>query len=90
MEEFKRLRNARGILEILRFGFALRGAKLKFAYFRPASGFNEEHRKKYEANRFSVVRQFSYSSEHNKTIALVILLNGIPIISMELKNELFL
>ncbi len=87
MEEFKRLRNARGILEILRFGFPLRGAKLKFAYFRPASGFNEEHRKKYEANRFSVVRQFSYSSEHNKIIDLVILLNGIPIISMELKNE---
>ena len=85
MEEFKLLRNTRGILEILRFGFALRGAKLKFAYFKPASGFNPEHRQKYEANQFSIVRQFQYN--HNKEIDLVILLNGIPIITIELKNE---
>lgn len=87
MDEFKKVRKKRGILEVLRFGFALRGAKLKFAYFKPASGFNEEHRKKYEANRFSIVRQFQYNSAHTKEIDLVILLNGIPLITMELKNE---
>ncbi len=87
MAEFKRLRNARGILEILRFGFTLRGAKLKFAYFKPASGFNDDHRQKYEANRFSIVRQFQYNRKHHKEIDLVILLNGIPIITLELKNE---
>jgi len=87
MAEFKGLRNARGILELLRFGFVLRGAKLKFAYFKPASGFNDDHRKKYETNRFSIVRQFQYNSQHNKEIDLVILLNGIPMITIELKNE---
>ncbi len=87
MAEFKSLRNKRGILELLRFGFALRGAKLKFAYFKPASGFNADHRQKYEANRFSIVRQFQYNSQHNKAIDQVILLNGIPIITIELKNE---
>ena len=66
MEEFKRIRNAWGLLEILRFGFPLRGAKLKFAYFKPASGFNPDHRQKYETNQFSIVRQFQYNNQHNK------------------------
>lgn len=87
MAEFNRLRAGRGILEILRFGFTLRGANLKFVYFKPASGYNEAHRKKYESNRFSVVRQFRYNPKHTKELDLVILLNGIPLITMELKNE---
>ncbi len=87
IKEFNALRRKRGILDILRFGFTLRGANLKFAYFKPASGFNKEHKEKYEANRFSVVRQFQYNTSHTKEIDLVILLNGIPLITMELKNE---
>ena len=86
--EFNKLKHKRGLLELIRKGFALQGAKLKFAYFKPSSGFNVEHKKKYQANRFAVIRQFHYSKQFpEKSIDLVILLNGIPIISMELKNE---
>lgn len=85
--EFTSLRSSRGLLSVLRFGFTLKGAKLKFIYFKPVSGFNEEHKAKYELNRFSVIRQFQYNEAHHKEIDLAILINGIPIITMELKNE---
>lgn len=87
IQEFNQLRNCRGILELLRFGFTLRGAKLKFVYFQPAHGFNKQHKEKYEANQFSIIRQLQYETKSNKTIDLVIFINGIPIITMELKNE---
>lgn len=86
--EFNKLKHKRGLLSLIREGFPLQGAKLKFAYFKPSSGFNEDHKKKYEANKFAVIRQFHYSKTYpDKSIDIVILLNGIPIISMELKNE---
>lgn len=46
------------------------------------------HRADYEANRFAVIRQFHFSAERpNEGIDLVILLNGLPLLSMEVKNE---
>lgn len=87
-KEFNRLKIKRGVLTLFRDGFVLAGIKLKFAYFKPSTGFNAEHKRKYEANRFSVVRQFHYSkTTPDNSIDVVILLNGLPFISMELKNE---
>ena len=86
--EFAKLRDRRGILNLLREGFVLQGATIKLISFKPSSGLNEEHRRKYEANRFSVIRQVHYSSQYpDKSLDLVIGINGIPIITMELKNE---
>ncbi|MCU7873585.1 MAG: DEAD/DEAH box helicase family protein [Candidatus Thiodiazotropha sp. (ex Lucinoma borealis)] len=86
-DELKRLIVRRGTLELLRDGFTLRGVEIRLAWFKPARGYNESHRKKYEGNHFAVVRQFVYSVHHKNSIDLVILLNGLPIISMELKNH---
>ncbi|MBS1571874.1 MAG: hypothetical protein JST62_05705, partial [Bacteroidetes bacterium] len=58
--EFSKLRDRRGILNLLREGFVLQGATIKLVSFKPSSGLNEEHRKKYEANKFSVIRQVHY------------------------------
>jgi len=56
--------------------------------FKPATGFNPAHRLKYEANRFTIVRQFHFSKDRpNDSIDLVILINGLPLITMEVKNE---
>ena len=56
--------------------------------FKPATGFNPAHREKYEANRFAIIRQFHFSNDRpNDSIDLVILLNGLPLLSMEVKNE---
>ncbi len=86
--ELDNLRTKRGLLNLLRGGFVLQGASIKLISFKPSSGLNPEHLKKYEANRFSVIRQVHYSAQYpDKSLDLVIAINGIPIITMELKNE---
>jgi len=78
----------KGALEILRKGFKDRGSKFRMAYFKPSSGMNPEARKLYEQNRFSVTRQLKFSRKNQKSLDMVIFLNGIPIITSELKNSL--
>ncbi len=39
-------------------------------YFRPASGLNEETRRLYQGNLFSVVRQLHYSAKHPRASKL--------------------
>ncbi len=78
----------RGTLHILRKGISDRGARFNLAYFKPGSGMNPEHTRLYQQNRFSVVRQLKYSARNEKSIDMAIFLNGLPIITMELKNSL--
>jgi len=92
-EEFlKRLASEiarRGALDVLRTGVKDSGCKFRLAYFRPASGLNEETRRLHAANLFSVVRQVHYSEKNEKlSLDLVLFLNGIPIFTAELKNPL--
>ncbi|MGO4940559.1 oxidoreductase [Fundicoccus sp. Sow4_D5] len=42
----------------------------------------------YEANRMEVIRQFSYESDRNYTLDMVLSINGIPMVALELKNQL--
>lgn len=87
-DEFAKLRDKRGLLNLLRDGFTLQGASIKLVWFKPASGLNPEHLKKYENNRFSVIRQVHYSTQYpDKSLDLVITINGIPLFTLELKNE---
>ena len=86
--EFSKLRDKRGILNLIREGFVLQGANIKLIAFKPSSGLNPEHLRKYACNRFSIIRQVHYSSAWpDKSLDLVIGINGIPIITLELKNE---
>jgi type I restriction enzyme R subunit len=78
----------RGALDVLRNGIKDSGCKFRLAYFRPASGLNEETRRLHAANLFSVVRQLRYSEKNAGCLDLVLLLNGIPIFTAELKNPL--
>jgi type I restriction enzyme R subunit len=78
-----------GTLHVLRKGFSDRGAKFRLAYFKPASGMNPEHLELYSKNRFSIVRQLKYSkNDLNDALDIGIFLNGLPILTMELKNSL--
>ncbi len=78
----------RGALDVLRNGLKDSGVKFRLAYFRPASGLNEETRRLHAANLFAVVRQVRYSTKNEKSLDLVLFLNGIPIFTAELKNPL--
>ncbi len=77
-----------GTLHVLRKGFKDRGQKLRFAYYKPSSGMNPEHKILYGKNRFSIVRQLKYSKKNENSLDITIFLNGIPIITSELKNSL--
>lgn len=78
----------RGALDVLRNGIKDSGCKFRLAYFRPASGLNEETQRLYLANLFSVVRQLRYSTANENSLDLVLFLNGIPIFTAEFKNPL--
>ena len=78
----------RGAIDVLRNGIRDMGCRFRLAYFRPSSGLNEETQRIYQGNIFSVVRQVQYSEKNNKSLDLVLFLNGIPIFTAELKNPL--
>jgi type I restriction enzyme R subunit len=78
----------RGALDVLRNGIKDSGCKFQLAYFRPASGLNDETRRLYAANLFAVVRQIRYSTKNENCLDLVLFLNGLPIFTAELKNPL--
>lgn len=73
---------------MLRNGLKDSGVKFRLAYFRPASGLNEETRRLHAANLFAAVRQLHYSTKSEKSLDLALFLNGIPIFTAELKNPL--
>jgi len=77
----------RGMLECLRHGVSDRGAKLRLAYFQPATGMNPETLMLYRKNILTVTRQVHYSEKApNLSIDVVLGLNGLPVATAELKN----
>ncbi len=78
----------RGTVDVLRRGITDQGIVLRLAYFRPASGLNDELQALYDANRLVVVRQFAYAADSSKTIDLALLVNGLLVATAELKHPL--
>ena len=78
----------RGVLDVLRKGVIDRGCRFNLTYFRPSSGMNPDHQKLYAQNRFSLVRQLKYSQRNEKSVDMALFLNGLPLVTMELKNSL--
>ena len=79
---------SRGVLDVLRKGVKDRGCDFKLTYFQPASGMNPDHQRLYAQNRFSLIRQLHYSERNEKSLDMVLFLNGLPLVTMELKNSL--
>ena len=79
---------SRGLIETLRSGFSTKGCDFSLVYFKPKSTMNNEHNELYKLNEFTVVRQLHYSKKNRNSLDMVIVLNGIPIITLELKNQL--
>lgn len=80
----------KGLVHVLRKGFNdVHGGNIKPLYFQSNSTRNENYRKdKYLKNRFLLVRQLHYSPHNKNSIDIVIFINGIPILTVELKNQL--
>ena len=81
--------NTNKTVQVLREGTIKdRGVKLKMAFFKPNHNRTPEHLEKYEQNRLTVIRQLKYSKQNENCLDIGIFINGIPVITMELKNAL--
>ena len=78
----------RGIIDVLRNQVVDRGVYLNLCYFEPKSDLNPDHLKLYQSNQFTVVRQLHYSNRNENSIDMVLFVNGLPVVTMELKNQL--
>lgn len=77
-----------GVIELLRKGMRYKHLRLDLFYVRPSLN-NPDAAENYAKNIFSVTRQLQYSKT-NPLLALdmCIFLNGLPICTFELKNQL--
>lgn len=81
-----------GVLNVLRRGIRMApGVQFKLCFFKPATSKNPDAVARYHANRFEMVRQLRYGAlpdDLNDSVDVVLFLNGIPVVTMELKNNL--
>ncbi|PIE22901.1 MAG: restriction endonuclease subunit R [Planctomycetota bacterium] len=78
-----------GSLQLLRHGFDFYGKQLRLAYFEPGSQKNPAAWKLFEQNRLTLIRQLRYDPKApGRELDLALFLNGIPIVTAELKNPL--
>lgn len=77
----------RGSLDVLRNGFVDYGVRFQMAYFQPASGLNPDAVDLYNKNNLKVYRQIYYSTKNKNSVDVVLSLNGIPVATLELKNQ---
>lgn len=78
----------RGIIDVLRNGIKVYPADLIMFYLTPNEN-NETAKSLYAQNIFSVTRQLRYSVDVGKlALDLCIFINGLPVITFELKNQL--
>ncbi len=78
---------SQGLLKVLREGVKDRGVTVKLMYAEPQTGMNPEAQKDFDANILSVVRQLKYSEQNENSIDMVLFLNGLPLFTVELKNQ---
>ncbi len=76
-----------GGLHVLRHGFTDMGVRFKMAYFKPETSLNANILELYNKNILKVYRQVKYSDKNNNSIDMVLSLNGIPVVTIELKNQ---
>jgi len=77
-----------GVLTTMRHGFKCFGKTLRIAFFRPAHGLNPELEARYQANRLGLTRQLHFSPKTEKSLDVVLSVNGVPVVTLELKNPL--
>ena len=76
----------KGILKALQSHIEIMGVKLFLAYPKPNLSANPQAIENYKKNIFSITRQLYYSEKNNNSLDMAIFLNGLPLITMELKN----
>ena len=76
-----------GVLHVLRHGFKHRGVPFRVCYFKPETSLAALAAEQYAANEITCNRQWFYSAETNKSVDVMLAVNGIPVFAFELKNQ---
>lgn len=77
-----------GVLATLRHGFKCYGRILRVTFFKAAHGLNPELEARYAANRLGLTRQLHFSPRNEKSLDVTLSVNGIPLVTLELKNPM--
>lgn len=78
----------RGIIDVLRNGVKVYPSNLIMFYLTPTEN-NVKAKEMYGKNIFSVTRQLMYSNDSTRlALDMCIFINGLPVITFELKNQL--
>jgi type I restriction enzyme R subunit len=78
----------KGIIHVLRNGLTHGPHQIELFYGTPSHG-NQTAKELYEQNRYSITRQLRYSRDETQlALDLCLFINGLPIITFELKNSL--
>ncbi|HUT63000.1 MAG TPA: type I restriction endonuclease, partial [Anaerolineae bacterium] len=78
----------RGIIDVLRTGVQDGAVNLQLFYSTPSEK-NPTAKELYSKNIFSITRQLQYSNDKTRlALDMVIFINGLPVITFELKNKL--
>ena len=81
--------DARGVLDVLRYGVKDRGVQVDLCYFRPGLLLAKDALREYDLNVLSVARQLHFSVRTpNDSVDLAFFVNGLPVASVELKNQM--
>ena len=88
LNRFDRMMKKYGVLHLLRKGLEVDDAHFTLFYQLPLASSSQKVKDNFESNKFSVTRQLRYSIDNpREEIDLVLFINGLPIVSMELKNH---
>ena len=78
----------RGTIDVLRHGIRHGAHNLDLFYGTPSEA-NERAKERFEQNRFTVTRQLRYSREEaQRSLDIALFINGLPVFTFELKNNL--
>jgi type I restriction enzyme R subunit len=76
-----------GTLNVLRRGFKHVSAKFEMCQFKPETGMNAADIERYDRVRVRVMRQVHFSTADQRSIDLVMFVNGLPVAMIELKTD---
>jgi type I restriction enzyme R subunit len=81
------LENGGGTLNVLRNGFSHLAAKFYLCQFRPESTLNARTVEDYGKVRVRVMRQVHFSTADQRSVDLVLFVNGLPVATIEVKTD---
>jgi len=77
----------RGVIDVLRHGIKHGALSYDLFYGKPSAE-NVKAVERHAKNRFSITRQLHFSRENKRSLDLCAFINGLPVITFELKNSL--